>query len=135
MGFRGKALQDGTNLSEYKLTDGSKLNLVLKRRENSPLTSSDKSSQGATNHSNTLPKEPFIASPSSEVKPALPTSTSGSQGATSKTKTVTNQQPQATIKPHSNTKPLEEELYRALRPHFRTNDDTKRVVITFKQVC
>ena len=44
------------------------------------------------------------------------------------------QQPQATIKSQSNTRPLEEELYRALRPHFRTNDDTKRVVITFKQV-
>jgi len=29
--FKGKTLQDGTFLSAYKLTDGSKLNLILKR--------------------------------------------------------------------------------------------------------
>jgi len=29
--FKGKTLQDGTFLSSYKLTDGSKLNLILKR--------------------------------------------------------------------------------------------------------
>ena len=60
---------DGTSLSEYKLTDGAKLNLVLKRRENSALALGDKNSQGATNYSNTPPKEPFIA-------PVLPDSKS-----------------------------------------------------------
>ena len=65
---------DGTSLSDYKLTDGAKLNLVLKRRENSALTSGDKNSQGATNYSNTSPKEPFIAPALSESKSSIHTS-------------------------------------------------------------
>ena len=65
---------DGTSLSDYKLTDGAKLNLVLKRRENSALTSGDKNSQGATNYSNTPPKEPFIAPTLSESKSSIHTS-------------------------------------------------------------
>jgi len=34
--FKGKTLQDGTSLSAYQLTDGSKLNLILKREAASP---------------------------------------------------------------------------------------------------
>jgi len=38
--FKGKTLQDGTFLSAYKLADGSKLNLILKR-EAAPTTNSE----------------------------------------------------------------------------------------------
>lgn len=45
--FKGKTLQDGTFLSAYKLTDGSKLNLVLKREAITPTTTSGPSRQKA----------------------------------------------------------------------------------------
>jgi len=43
--FKGKTLQDGTFLSAYKLTDGSKLNLILKREAITPTTNSGPSPQ------------------------------------------------------------------------------------------
>lgn len=133
--FRGKALQDGTSLSDYKLTDGAKLNLVLKRRENSALTSGDTNSQGATNYSNTPPKEPLIAPASSESKSSIHTSSiAGITASGVKPRTGLNQQSQSYVNSKSNIRPSEEELYRALRPHFRTNDDTKKVVVTFMQI-
>ena len=33
-----------------------------------------------------------------------------------------------------NSRPLEEELRRVLRPYFRSNEDTEKVVVAFKQV-
>lgn len=81
--YRGKPLQDGTYLSAYKLTDGSKLNLVVKRE-------------------------------------ATPTGTSP--------------QPQ-TQKPSRNNETnlnLEEELFKSLRKHFKSDEDTTKVVVRFK---
>jgi len=43
--FKGKTLQDGTFLSAYQLTDGSKLNLILKREAKPPTTVSGPSPQ------------------------------------------------------------------------------------------
>jgi len=43
--FKGKTLQDGTFLSAYQLTDGSKLNLILKREAATPTTKSGPSAQ------------------------------------------------------------------------------------------
>ena len=43
--FKGKTLQDGTPLSAYKITDGAKLNLILKREAATPTTKSGPSAQ------------------------------------------------------------------------------------------
>lgn len=53
--FRGKALQDGTQISDYNLSDGSKLKVVLKRRENNITNPSSTSSNESAS---SLKKEP-----------------------------------------------------------------------------
>ncbi len=81
-------LLDGISLSEYKLTDGSKINLVVKREA----TSAEQPPAGSTKQQ-TPPK--------------------------------VEDEPQAL---------LEEELFKVLRKHFKSDNDTKKVVKSFKQV-
>jgi len=84
--YKGKPLQDGTFLSAYKLTDGSKLNLVLKREAVTPTTNSGPSRQNYR--------------PTNEISVGT----------------------------------LDEELVKALRKHFKSDADTKKVIATFMSI-
>jgi len=50
--FKGKTLQDGTFLSAYKLADGSKLNLILKREAAPASAATTNSETGTGNRQN-----------------------------------------------------------------------------------
>lgn len=115
--FRGKALQDGTSLSDYKLTDGSKLNLVVKRRENNIASLPSTTNSTETNVVSSKPS----SSPSTAQKPIAPNSArqmSSSNGKSQSSKPQT----------------LDDELRRVLRPYFNTATDTQKVVTAFKQI-
>ena len=108
---------DGTSLSDYKLTDGSKLNLVVKRRENNIASSPSTTNSTETNvvSSNTS------SSPSTAQKPIAPNSTRQMSSSNGKSQSC---RPQT----------LDDELRRVLRPYFNTATDTQKVVTAFKQV-
>ena len=108
---------DGTSLSDYKLTDGSKLNLVVKRRENNIASLPSTTNSTETNLVSSKPS----SSPSTAQKPIAPNSTrqmSSSNGKSQSSKPQT----------------LDDELRRVLRPYFNTATDTQKVVTAFKQV-
>ena len=108
---------DGTSLSDYKLTDGSKLNLVVKRRENNIASLPSTANSTETNVVSSKPS----ASPSTAQKPIAPNSArqmSSSNGKSQSSKPQT----------------LDDELRRVLRPYFNTATDTQKVVTAFKQV-
>ena len=108
---------DGTSLSDYKLTDGSKLNLVVKRRENNIASLPSTTNSTETNVVSSKPS----SSPSTAQKPIAPNSTrqmSSSNGKSQSSKPQT----------------LDDELRRVLRPYFNTATDTQKVVTAFKQV-
>ena len=75
-------------MSEYKLTDGSKINLVVKREASSTA-------------------QPPAGSTKQQTPPKV------------------EDEPQVLV---------EEELFKVLRKHFKSDNDTKKVVTTFKQV-
>jgi len=137
--YRGKALQDGTSLSDYKLTDGSKLNLVLKRRENntsSPSTSSTNPCETILSSRINSSKDSSSDQQSIVINArSVNAANEGLTAVSSRRKTTSNQTTSLSLKSSNYTaKPLEEELHRALRPHFRSNDDTKKVAVAFKQI-
>ena len=108
---------DGTSLSDYKLTDGSKLNLVVKRRENNIASLPSTTNSTETNLVSSKPS----SIPSTAQKPIAPNSTrqmSSSNGKSQSSKPQT----------------LDDELRRVLRPYFNTATDTQKVVTAFKQV-
>ena len=108
---------DGTSLSDYKLTDGSKLNLVVKRRENNIASLPSTTNSTETNVVSSKPS----SSPSTAQKPIAPNSArqmSSSNGKSQSSKPQT----------------LDDELRRVLRPYFNTATDTQKVVTAFKQV-
>lgn len=137
--FRGKALKDGTSLSEYKLTDGSKLNLVLKRRENN--LSASTPSISSTSKISTSSSDGSLSnlSPSGRTS-ILNKSAKTDEGSkclpaeAAKVANGTNQGNVSTLKSPLSHKRLDKELYRALRPHFHTNQDTQRVVAAFEKL-
>jgi hypothetical protein len=137
--FRGKALKDGTSLSEYKLTDGSKLNLVLKRRENNLSPSTPTTSSTSKISTSSSDGRLFNISPSGQNS-TLNKSLKTNEGSkylpveAAKVANGTNQVDVSAIKPPQRHKRLDKELYRALRPHFHTNQDTQRVVDAFEQL-
>ncbi len=79
---------DGISLSEYKLTDGSKINLVVKREA------------ATSTHPATSTKQPTTEAEAVDEPDLL----------------------------------VEEELFKVLRKHFKSDADTKKVVASFKQV-
>ena len=108
---------DGTSLSDDKLTDGSKLNLVVKRRENNIASLPSTTNSTETNVVSSKPS----SSPSTAQKPIAPNSArqmSSSNGKSQSSKPQT----------------LDDELRRVLRPYFNTANDTQKVVTAFKQV-
>ena len=108
---------DGTSLSDDKLTDGSKLNLVVKRRENNIASLPSTTNSTETNVVSSKPS----SSPSTAQKPIAPNSArqmSSSNGKSQSSKAQT----------------LDDELRRVLRPYFNTATDTQKVVTAFKQV-
>jgi len=135
--FRGKALQDGTPLSDYKLTEGSKLNLVVKRREEAKaqataLSAGGQESQNSSDNSSAVSgassktakagssafggfSNKFLLSPSTSSSSLSSSSTPSTSGAASSI-------------------PVDKELFKSLRPHFASDSDTKKVVDTFLRI-
>lgn len=124
--FRGKALQDGTPLSDYKLTEGSKLNLVVKRREEAKAQASSAASSagGQEGRSQNSSDNSSTGASSKTAKAASSSSLSSS----------TNSTPSTSQGVVASPIPVDKELFRSLRPHFASDSDTKKVVDTFLRI-
>jgi len=127
--FKGKALQDGTSLSDYHLIDGSKLNLVVKRREE-PKASSSPSSSG----SGARPGQPSSQSAAAVATGASsknPRSSMGFGGFSNRFLLPSSNQPSSAS---STTISVEQELYNSIRKHFSSDADTRKVVDCFFRI-
>jgi len=127
--FKGKALQDGTSLSDYHLIDGSKLNLVVKRREE------PKPSPSSSGGANSEARAANSASPSAATGASskTPRSSTGFGGFSNRFLLPSAKQPGSAASSPS-TPSVEQELYNSIRKHFSSDADTRKVVDCFFRI-
>lgn len=126
--FKGKALQDGTSLSDYKLIDGSKLNLVVKRRDEVKAGGSKTSQSSTAAAVQSTPSAQDSSSTSSANK--TPRSSSGFGGFSNRFLLSSSQQPAVA----SASSTVEQELFNSLKRHFASEADTRKVVDCFLRI-
>jgi len=126
--FKGKALQDGTSLSDYKLIDGSKLNLVVKRRDEVKAGGSKTSQSSTAAAVQSTPSAQDSSSTSSANK--TPRSSSGFGGFSNRFLLSSSQQPAVA----SASSIVEQELFNSLKRHFASEADTRKVVDCFLRI-
>jgi len=126
--FKGKALQDGTSLSDYKLIDGSKLNLVVKRRDEVKAGGSKTSQSSTAAAALSTPSAQDSSNTSSANK--TPRSSSGFGGFSNRFLLSSSQQPAVA----SASSTVEQELFNSLKRHFASEADTRKVVDCFLRI-
>jgi len=133
--FKGKALQDGTSLSDYHLIDGSKLNLVVKRREEPKAISSPGSSITGS-AAGQPPAQPTTAAAAAGTGASSknPRSTSTGFGGFSNRFLLPSSNQPTSASSSSTATSVEQELYNSIRKHFSSDADTRKVVDCFFRI-